>query len=680
MTAGPTTSKIWTGTPERAHPSALRRLRDARRSAFATGFRAPPKLTVSEWADERRRLSAEASAEPGNWYTSRAEYQRGIMDAFSEPGVHTVVVMSSSQVGKTEIENNVIGYHMDQDPAPILLMLPTLEMAQAWSKDRLAPMLRDTPALHGLVKDPKGRDSGNTLLHKTFAGGHITMCGANSPASLAMRPIRVVLCDEADRYPRSAGTEGDPITLVFARSQTFWNRRHGIFSTPTLKGASRIESAFEESDQRHFWVPCPDCGEPQKLRWGGKDTDYGVKWDRDEEGQPLPETAHYLCKHCDIRWDDNQRWQQIAKGAWVAEAEWNGVAGFHLNAIYSPWVRLVELVKEWLAAQGNPERLKTFTNTKLGETFEVKGSTVAVDDLRRESFEERDGVLLSPEGVLVHVSSIDVQDDRLEWGLWGFGIEEEAWALDHVVIEGDPSAKAVWKEAWGLICKPRPLAVGGSDYIRATCIDTGGHHTQPAYDFCRPRTRVQTPDGRLAYTWAIKGLAGAGQVWPREASRNNIGKIPLWRIRIDAAKAQLYGRLQKVVEAGPGYIHIPNTEKFGERWGRQLTAEKMVPKTNRQGFTAYEWKKKSDGRRNEALDLWVYAYAALCGLKMHGFDLDDEARRQAIIRARAEKERAEERPKATPDPAQAKARQAVRKKAKRRAKSGYMKGRRGRLH
>ena len=216
-----------------------------------TLFAPPPELKVSDWSDQERRLSPEASAEPGQWLTSRAEYQRGIMDAFSDPNIEMVVIMSSAQVGKTEILNNVIGYHVSQDPSPMLVVQPTLDMAQTWSKDRLAPMLRDTPILQGLVKDPRARDSGNTTLHKIFPGGHITSCGANSPSSLASRPVRIVLCDEVDRYPVSAGSEGDPVSLARKRATTFWNRKIGLFSTPTNKGNSRIESAFEESDKRY---------------------------------------------------------------------------------------------------------------------------------------------------------------------------------------------------------------------------------------------------------------------------------------------------------------------------------------------------------------------------------------------------------------------------------------------
>ena len=255
----------------------LQKIRGIIRQAFNC-WKCPPKLTISQWADLYRYLSPEASAEPGKYKTSRAEYQRGIMDAFSDPQVTRIVVMSSAQVGKTEILNNIVGYYIDQDPSTILNLQPTLEMAQTWSKDRLAPMVRDNPCLTKKVKNSKSKDSDNTILHKLFPGGHITMVGANSPAGLASRPIRIVLCDEVDRYPVSAGAEGDPVNLAIKRTTTYWNKKIGLFSTPTIKGISRIEKAFAESDQRYYFVPCPHCGVYQRLRWGH------VKYSKDNAG------------------------------------------------------------------------------------------------------------------------------------------------------------------------------------------------------------------------------------------------------------------------------------------------------------------------------------------------------------------------------------------------------------
>ena len=304
----------------------------------------PPDLTISDWADQHRRLSSEASAEPGQWRTSRAEYQRGIMDAISDPSAETVVIMSSSQIGKSESILNMVGYHIDHDPAPIMVVMPTERDAETWSKDRFSPMARDTPCLQGKIADPRSRDGNNKILHKRFPGGHLTIVGANAPSGLASRPIRLLLCDEVDRYPFSAGAEGDPVNLAKKRTVTFWNRKIVLVSTPTNKGASRIEAAFEESDQRRYWVPCPACGAEQLLTWGQ------VKWDKDENGGHRPETARYHCADCDAAWKDETRWAAISKGRWIADAPFNGTAGFHLNEIYSPWVRLEALVASFKKA------------------------------------------------------------------------------------------------------------------------------------------------------------------------------------------------------------------------------------------------------------------------------------------------------------------------------------------
>ena len=279
--------------------------------AMAT-LKPPPRLSVAEWADRERRLSSESSAEAGKWHTARAEYQRGIMDAISDPANRDVVVMAGAQVGKTEVILNVIGYHIAHDPSPILVVQPTLEMAQSFSKDRLSPMLRDTPQLRGKVKDPRSRDANNTTTHKVFPGGHISLVGSNSAAGLASRPIRVVLCDETDRYPASAGSEGDPIQLARKRSATFWNRKIVMVSTPTNKGASRIEASFEESDKRRFFVPCEDCGHEQTLKWSG------VQWEKDK-----PETATYVCEECGSCWTDAARNRSVRKGQWQATEEQN---------------------------------------------------------------------------------------------------------------------------------------------------------------------------------------------------------------------------------------------------------------------------------------------------------------------------------------------------------------------
>ena len=225
----------------------------------ASALEPPPILTVSEWADAHRFLSQESSAQHGKYRSSITPYAKAWMDAANERDVQEVVLMVASQLGKTETLNNVVGFFMDADPAPIMVVQPTVELAESWSKERLVPMVRDTPRLTDLVKDPKSRDSGNTIRMKTFPGGNIAIVGANAPSGLAGRPRRVVLLDEVDRFPPSAGTEGDPCALAVRRTESFWNSVVYKTSTPTIKGASRVESEYEQSDKRKYYCSCHKC-------------------------------------------------------------------------------------------------------------------------------------------------------------------------------------------------------------------------------------------------------------------------------------------------------------------------------------------------------------------------------------------------------------------------------------
>jgi len=556
----------------------------------ARTWKPPPKLTVSEWADRYRQLSGEASAEPGRWLTSRAEYQRGIMDAVSDPHIETVVVMSSAQVGKTEVINNIVGYHIHQDPAPMLVLQPTVEMAQTWSKDRLAPMLRDSAALRGKVHVSNRRDSQNTLLSKRFAGGHITMTGSNAPAGLASRPIRVVLCDEVDRYPPSAGTEGDPVSLARKRATTFWNRKVILTSTPTLSGVSRIEAEFELSDKRYFMVPCPHCGHSQRLLWGN------VKWLKDEEGKGLPDTAAYHCGECATVWSEADRLAAIRGGEWVATDPGGQIAGFHLSELYSPWSSIPDIARAFLAAQKNTESLKTWVNTALGEPWEDRGEQVDQTSLysRREQYTAD-----VPDGALILTAGIDVQRDRIELEVVGWGEGEESWNVDYRVIFGDTARDEPWQDLEYALQNTYQHETNTAMQITAAVIDSGDQTTR-VYDFVR-----QSKHHRL---YAGKGVSGAGRPVAK-VSHSATGKtargIPLYQVGIDDAKAVIYARL-KMAEQGPGFCHFPLDRD--EEYFAQMTSEKLITKY-RKGHPYKEWHKTR--ARNEALDCRVYAFAAL---------------------------------------------------------------------
>ncbi|MDX9859314.1 MAG: phage terminase large subunit family protein [Rhodospirillales bacterium] len=569
----------------------------------------PPELTVSQWADQNRRLSSEASAEPGRWATDRAEYQRGIMDAISDPSVETVVVKTSAQVGKTECILNTVGFHIDQDAAPIMVVMPTERDAETWSKDRFAPMVRDTPCLRGKLSDPKSRDGSNKILHKKFGGGHLTIVGANAPSGLAMRPIRVLLCDEVDRYPASAGAEGDPVNLTRKRTVTFWNRKIVLVSTPTIKGVSRIDTAWEESDQRRYWVPCPECGEHQVLRWEQ------VRWDKDAAGNHRPENAHYVCEHCGSIWNDVRRWSAVRQGEWRAEKPFAGIAGFHLNEIYSPWVRLEHMARTFLSAKDHgDEAMKTFVNTSLGETWTETGEAPDWQRIydRRETWPN--GTV--PMGALFLTAGADVQKDRIEIDVWAWGRGLESWLVDHIVIEGGPENAKAWAELDGLLGRTWKHAGGATMTLARFAIDTG-YEAPAVYAWARRAGFAQvTPvKGTEGFNRASP-VSGPTYVDATEGGKKVRRGARLWMVAGSTFKTETYRflRLERPTDeeraSGVGFpagtVHLPSWADA--EWCKQFVAEQLVTVKTRRGFARLEWQKMRE--RNEALDCRVYARAA----------------------------------------------------------------------
>ena len=553
----------------------------------------PPVLTVSQWADRYRRLSPESAAEPGQWNTDRAPYQREIMDSVNDPLVEHIVIMSSAQVGKTELILNIVGYYIDYDPAPMLIVQPTLKpMAEDFSKDRLAPMIRDTPTLAGKVHDVKSRASGNTILHKTFPGGHVTIAGANSASSLASRPVRIVLMDETDRYPASAGTEGNPIKLAEKRTTAFWNKKKIKVSTPTIKGSSQIEKEYQSGTMEEWCVPCPCCGKYQPYEWG---------------------RVHFSdvtmeCKYCGEHISEFD-WKQ-GEGKWIAaHPERRRKRSFHLNELASPWTHWDSIIAEWKEAQkeykenGDVEKLKTFINTVLGETWEPRGKGADDDSLlaRRERYEAE-----IPEGVLLLTASVDVQDDRFEIEVCGWGRGFESWGVKYEKLYGDLDKEETWDrlEAW--LDREFYFASGSSLLIALTCIDTGGHKTTECYKFLK---RMEKKGKRI---YGIKGFGRESQGIPliHKLSTNNEYKVKVFILGVDSGKEIVVSRLSTVDE-GPGYCHFPiNADRgYSETVIKGLNSEQRVTEV-KDGRAIVKWKKKS-GTRNEPLDLRVYNTAAV---------------------------------------------------------------------
>lgn len=507
-----------------------------------------------------------------------------MMNAVNEMGVREVIYMTSAQIGKTEILNNILGYFVHQDPSPILFIQPTLDMAEAWSKDRLAPMIRDTEALTGLFRDAKTRNSDNTLLHKKFTGGHITMAGANSPSSLASRPIRIVLLDEEDRYPVSAGSEGDPGSLAQKRTTTFWNRLLVSASTPTIEDESKIESRYQQSDQRKFYVPCPECDAFQVLMWSQ------IKFEKGNSA-----TTYYECEHCKAHLRDSDKMWMLEHGEWRAEAAFNGIAGFHINELYSPWVRWREMVENFHKAKRLPETLKVWVNTSLGETW--KDKTEGVDPAGLLKRKENWG-RVAPDGVIVITAGVDVQDDRLEVEVIGWGVGQESWSLQYHVLHGDPAQADVWKDLDDVLSQTIQTSDGRTLPVGCACVDSGGHHTQKVYEYCKAREYQRI--------YAIKGASQIGKPLVSKFSKANKLRVKLFSIGTDTAKQMIYARL-KIHQPGAGYCHFPSD--YPEEYFKQLTAERIQTRFVN-GHPTRIWVMPK-GRRNEALDCRVYGMAAL---------------------------------------------------------------------
>ncbi len=572
----------------------------------------PPDLKVSEWADRERRLSAESSAEQGRWSTDRAPYQRGMLDAVNEPGIHKIIIKASAQIGKTEIDLNVIGYFIHQDPSPILMLQPTLDMAETFSKDRLTPMIRDTPALQGKVHDARTRDSGNTMLHKQFPGGHITIAGANSPASLASRPVRVVICDETDRYPASAGEEGDPVKLAQKRATTFHNKLYIENGTPTIEGVSRIDQSFEESDQRFFFVPCPLCNEKQILKWPN------FIFDREKIGdKEYAINVRYKCELCEKEFDDAKKPWILKNGEWIATSTSRGIAGFHIWEAYSPWVRWEQIANEFIEAKKSVETLKVWVNTSLGETWKEKGEAPDWKRLydRREQYEKNK----IPEPVMLLVAGVDVQAKRIEVEIVGYGKDKQSWSIDSRVLEGDTAKEETWNKLTEVLYQAWPHESGFNMNLQMMAIDSG-YNTQHVYNWARKHSPVRV--------MVVKGTDTATVMVdrPKLIDININGKkikrgINLWMVGVGIAKSEIYGwlRQEKPIDGGDyphGYCHFP---EYGDEFFKQLTAEHMEAKIIG-GRKKYVWVKSYE--RNEALDCRVYARAAAARL---GLDIKSEA-------------------------------------------------------
>lgn len=561
----------------------------------------PPDITLSQWADTYRYLSEESASEPGRWKTDRAPYQRAVMDAISDHHVKKVILMWASQTGKTDCAIlNTVGYYIHYEPAPIMILQPTVTMSETISKQRVSPMLRDTPVLAELTQN-KSRNGSNTIQEKQFPGGYVTIQGANSPASLASRPIRILCADEIDRYPASAGTEGDPLLLAEKRMTAFWNAKEVVTSTPTIKGMSRIETEFEHSTQEYWTVPCPSCGKYQQLTWAK------IKFDAAGFREGTTEDVYHECEFCSVVSSEHEWKRLYGMGKYAAAHPKRKVRGFYVNGLASLFTSWAEIVSAFLTAydeskKGNIEPMKTWTNTVMAQTWDETGTQVDEDDLlpRLEDYGAQ-----VPDQVVALTCGVDTQDDRFEYEVVGWGAGKESWSIEKGVIYGDLKQEDIWERLDQMLLRSWEKKDGTKLTLTATCIDTGGHFTLEVERFCLPRW------GRNV--WAIKGdNRGMETPYISNPTKNNRVKVPLFLIGVDTGKCLIYDRL-KVERPGPGYCHFPAGEGLGydAYYFKGLTAEKRVV-TYKKGRATWVWVLKDPGfRRNEPLDIRNYAQAAM---------------------------------------------------------------------
>jgi phage terminase large subunit GpA-like protein len=580
------------------HKSALVVLDDITTRTWEQ-FTPPLNVRVSEWSRRFRVLPKGTTSRPGPFRPEK--FQVEMMDAITDPAVHEVVCMKSTQVGWSDaVLNNIVGYYIDIDPKPMMLVQPTHDNARDYGRKRITPMIAASPVLRTKVKEAASRRSGNTLALKEFPGGFLKLTGANSGSGLRSDPVPIVLFDEVDGYPLDVDGEGDPIAIGTRRTDAYHDYKILKGSTPARpKGFSRIESDYEHSDKRRFFVPCPFCGFRQVLWWRDPGTkEYRLLFEVDADRQIIADSVRYICQDCRRGIPEVAKQQMLDQGEWVAEFPLRPVVGFHLNALYSPWrENWTALAQEWEDAnhEKNPEKLKAFVNLRLGETWEEAGEVLEGHVLksRRETYSAD-----IPKGVGLLTAAVDVQNDRLEVAVKGWGEGEESWLIAYQQFFGDPGTDQVWSDLDEFLDTEFEADSGKRARITATLIDSGGLHTENVYRFVKPRQHRRI--------FCLKGSSEQGKPIIAGMSQNNAYRVRLFSIGTDTAKDKIFSRL-RIPAPAAGFVHLPDW--VDDEYLEQLTSEKAVTHYKRGRGMVREYIKRR--ARNEALDLEVYALAAL---------------------------------------------------------------------
>lgn len=569
-----------------------------------SGMKPPEDLTVSQWADKNRRLTSESSAEVGKWRTSRTPYMFDILDSFTDPLIEHIVVVAASQVGKSETINNMVGYCIDQDPGPILLIQPTIDDVKRYSEMRIAPMIRETRCLKRKVADPKSRDAANTKRQKSFPGGVLVMTGSNVAHDLSSMPIRYVFGDERDRWAASAGSEGDPWELAVARTRTFYNKKMVEVSTPTVKGASAIENSYNLGTMERWKTQCPHCGEYVEITFDNIRFEYDAAENGDKKIFHISE-IFYVCPECGGISDEHTMKSQPAK--WVATVpearEHHKTRSFWLTAWVSPWATWESIILQFLQAGTDSAKLQVVYNTQFGELWEERGDMASEDDVmaRREVYEAE-----VPDGVLLLTCGVDTQDDRLEYEVVGHRRFGETWGIKKGVILGRPDTEEVWERLDEVLSHKYKFKSGVSLQISLTFIDEGGHFTQEVRQHCLAR--------QYDHVFAIKGANRPDIPYTAPPKKQKIvvngkviGQVWVYEIGVNAGKQKIVDNL-RVQSPGANYCHFPLRDDYGKQFFKQLMSEHLayVPKLKH----PWQWQKIPGHERNEAFDIRNYNLAA----------------------------------------------------------------------
>lgn len=600
------------------------------------GMTPPDDLTVTQWAEAKRRLSAESAAEPGPWRTERTPYLREPMDAFTDPKVRHIVMVAASQVGKSEFLNNCIGYIIDEDPGSILFIHPTTIDAQEYSKLRIAPMLRDSPALRQKIAAPKSRDSHNTILQKAYPGGILTMCGSTEAHALASKPIRYVFGDERDRWATSAGNEGDPWDLAMARQTTFYNAKAVEVSTTTIKNASAIEAAYYTGTMERWNSKCPHCGEYHEIRWSD------IRFEYDEIIVSHKKTykvkkVYYTCPGCGCISTEAEMKRAPAK--WIAEnpeAYGQGTRSFWLNAFVSQWASWESIVLKYLNALGSTKKMQVVFNTCFGEPWEDRGDIEDEDSLlaRREDYgKDKNGEPVElPPGVLVLTAGVDTQDDRMEYEIVGHGFFGETWGIEKGIVMGRPDDDATWNKLDEVVFdRVMRFENGVGLRVSMSFVDEGGHFTQSVRAQCNARISKKV--------FCIKGMPGQDKPYisPPKKQKIFVNQIAVgtcwqYQLGVDSGKEIIMDNL-RVQTPGQKYCHFPKRDDYGSAYFAGLLSETKVYDPNKK--QPWSWKKIPGHERNEPLDCRNYALAAFKALPKNLDEIDRQIKAASGVRVPA---------------------------------------------